>query len=219
MDQFIDIPERSGLSAPSQALTKKRRRGMTEADRRALRRHKQSYPKATHADFIEWFQDEFNHKINQFNYKINQSTVSLSLSAQFDYLDTDTRKDMSLTNQRLSQSNWPDLEAVLFEWQQKMQGKMQGQKAVITGDTLKEKAHEIWPLLPQYHEQPEPKWSNGWLTNFKNRFHIKEYVCYGEGGTADINSPENIKQMQENRDLAATYPPENVLNMDETGLY
>jgi hypothetical protein len=57
------------------------------------------------------------------------------------------------------------------------------------------------------------------LTNFKNRFHIKEYVYYGESGTADINSPENIKQMQENRDLAATYPPENVLNMDETGLY
>lgn len=155
MDQFIDIPEPSGLSAPSQALTsgslapeqpKKRRRGMTEANRRALRRHKQSHPKATHADLIEWFQDEFNHKINQ-------STVSLSLSPQFDYLDTDTRKDTSLTLQRLSQSNWPDLEAALFEWQQKMQG----QKAVITGDTLKQKAHEIWHLLPQYHEQPEPK--------------------------------------------------------------
>jgi hypothetical protein len=25
--------------------------------------------------------------------------------------------------------------------------------------------------------------------------------------------------MQENRDLAATYPPENVLNMDKTGLF
>ena len=96
---------------------------------------------------------------------------------------------------------------------------MQWQKAVITGDTLKQKAHEIWHLLPQYREQPEPKWSNGWLTNFKNRFHIKEYVYHGEGGTADIESPENIKQMQENRDLAATYPPENVLNIDETGLY
>jgi hypothetical protein len=57
------------------------------------------------------------------------------------------------------------------------------------------------------------------LTNFKNRFHIKEYVYYSEGGTADIESPENIKQMQENRDLAAIYPPENVLNMDKTGLY
>ena len=83
MDQFIDILEPPGLSAPSQAIDptelqpldptsgslapeqpKKRRRGMTEADRRALRRHKQSHPKATHADLIEWFQDEFYHKIN-----------------------------------------------------------------------------------------------------------------------------------------------------------
>jgi hypothetical protein len=96
---------------------------------------------------------------------------------------------------------------------------MQRQKAIITGDILKQKAHDIWHLLPQYCKQPEPKWSNGWLTNFKNRFYIKEYVYYSESGMADINSPENIKQMQENRDLAATYPPENVLNIDETGLY
>ena len=96
---------------------------------------------------------------------------------------------------------------------------MQRQKAIITGDILKHKAHEIWYLLPQYHEQAEPKQSNRQLTNFKNRFHIKEYVYHSESGTADINSPENIKQMQENRDLVATYPPENVLNMDETGLY
>jgi hypothetical protein len=36
---------------------------------------------------------------------------------------------------------------------------------------------------------------------------------------ADIESPENIKQMQENRDLVAIYPSENVLNIDKTGLY
>jgi hypothetical protein len=130
MDQFIDTPGPSGTSqaldltesqpldltsgslAPEQP--KKRRRGMTEADRRALRRHKQSHPKATHTDLIKWFQDEFH-------YKINQSTVSFSLSTQFDYLDTDIRKDTSLTGRRSSQSDWPDLESVLFEWQQKMQ--------------------------------------------------------------------------------------------------
>jgi hypothetical protein len=111
MDQFINTP---GPSSTSQAIDltdltelqpldltsgslapeqpKKRRRGMTEADRRALRRHKQSHPKATYADLIKWFQDEFHHKINQ-------STVSLSLSTQFNYLDTDIRKDTSLTVQ------------------------------------------------------------------------------------------------------------------------
>jgi hypothetical protein len=36
----------------------------------------------------------------------------------------------------------------LFEWQQRMQK----QKAIVTGDILKQKAHEIWDLLPQYRE-------------------------------------------------------------------
>ena len=80
MDQFINTPGPSGTSqaldltesqpldltsgslAPKQP--KKRRRGMTEADRRVLRRYKQSHPKATYTDLIKWFQDEFHHKIN-----------------------------------------------------------------------------------------------------------------------------------------------------------
>ena len=36
---------------------------------------------------------------------------------------------------------------------------------------------------------------------------------------ADIKSPENIKQIQENRDLIIIYFPENVLNINETSLY
>ena len=84
---------------------------------------------------------------------------------------------------------------------------------------LKSKAYEIWNQLPQYRNKQEPKWSNGWLSNFKYRFDIKEYSFHGEGATADVNNPQMIKQMEECRALAATYPPENVLNMDETGLY
>ena len=42
---------------------------------------------------------------------------------------------------------------------------------------------------------------------------------HGEGGSADINSPENIHQMEKVRKLAAEYGEENTLNMDETGLF
>jgi hypothetical protein len=51
------------------------------------------------------------------------------------------------------------LEAALFDWQLKMQKK----KAPITREVLKAKALEIWMLLPQYKDLPEPKWSNRWL--------------------------------------------------------
>ena len=58
---------------------------------------------------------------------------------------------------RLSIGDWPDLEIVLFEWQQRIEQK----KAIITGDILKEKARQLWDALPQYDNIQMPKWSNG----------------------------------------------------------
>jgi hypothetical protein len=65
--------------------------------------------------------------------------ISELLSKKFLYLNVDTRKDFKLTGQRASRANYPDLEAVLFKWQQKLQKK----KAPITEDVLKAKASEI----------------------------------------------------------------------------
>jgi hypothetical protein len=87
---------------------KKRRRAMTEADRRTVRRWKQANPKATHEDVIKWFDQELHHKIGQ-------QTVSTTLSTKYDYLDSDTRKDRDLTTARTGKSEWPALELVLFE--------------------------------------------------------------------------------------------------------
>ncbi|PMD50262.1 uncharacterized protein K444DRAFT_621630, partial [Hyaloscypha bicolor E] len=79
--QALDLTESQPLDLTSGSLApeqpKKKRRGMTEADRRALQRHKQSHPKATYTNLIKWFQDD--------------------LSTQFDYLNTNIRKDISLT--------------------------------------------------------------------------------------------------------------------------
>ena len=74
---------------------------------------------------------------------------------------------------------------------------MQKKKATITGDILKEKAHEIQLKLPQYEREKEPSWSNGWLGRFKRRHNIKEYIYHGEAGTADVFELEAIKQMEE----------------------
>ena len=88
---------------------------------------------------------------------------------------------------RLAIGNWPDLEMALFEWQQRMEQ----QKAIITGDILKEKARQLWDALPQYDDVKMPKWSNGWLDNFKKRYKIKEYVQHGEAGSAAIDNCRN----------------------------
>ena len=115
---------------------------------------------------------------------------------------------------RSSGGDWPDLDYALFEWQQRMEQK----KAIITGEVLKTKARELWDALPQYNNIEEPKWSNGWLDGFKKRFKIKEYMQYGEAGSAAIDNPDNIAQMEELRYLCTQYKLQDILNMDETGL-
>lgn len=71
---------------------------------------------------------------------------------------------------------------------------MERKKAVITGDILKAKAHEIRTQLPQYSQQQEPGWSNGWLDRFKKRHNIEEYKLHGEGLLQTL-----IVRMQSNR--------------------
>ena len=88
---------------------------------------------------------------------------------KYTHLDNDTRKDFKLKGQRTSKADYPDLEAALFKWQQKIQ-KMKG---TITGDILKAKASEIWSIIPQYKDLTEPKWSNGWLEGWKKRHNVK----------------------------------------------
>ena len=82
---------------------------------------------------------------------------------------------------------------------------MQQKKAIITSDILKEKAHEIWQLLPQYSDVEEPKWSNGWLDRFKKRHNIKKYSNHGEAGATAIEDAENIRQMETVRNKCKLY--------------
>jgi hypothetical protein len=115
---------------------------------------------------------------------------------------------------RSSRGDWPDLDHALFEWQQCIEQK----KAIITGKILKTKARELWAALLQFDDIKEPKWSNGWLEEFKKRFNIKEYVQYREAGSAAIDNPDNIAQIEEVQYLCIQYKLRDILNMDKTGL-
>jgi hypothetical protein len=110
---------------------------------------------------------------------------------------------------------WLELEAALFKWQQRIQKK----KAVITGEILKQQAAKLWNTLPQYQGKEQPKFSNGWLSNFQKRFNIRECVNHGEAASAQIDKPDAIVQMEKVRLLATEYDIDDVLNIDETGLF
>lgn len=193
--------------APPNALNPRKRRAITDLERRNIRKRnaKQSGPQSA---LVLWFYQETGHQLNQ-------SQISKILSTDYAYLDDDTRKPSQLGSKRHYKGDWPELDAALFEWQQRMQKK----KAVITGDLLKAQASIFWNRLPQFEDIPEPKWSNGWLEGFKKRFKIKEYIRHGEGGSAEIDNPNAIQQMADLRNLCKQYPDQDIFNMDETGLF
>lgn len=180
---------------------------VSDKERFKIRKHAKDHP-STQAKLIEWFYQQSGHRLDQ-------SQMSQILSHKYDYLDAAPKEAHVKDKLRTSVSDWPGLEAALFEWQQR------AQKAnlVITGEILKQQAERIWTALPQYQNQAQPKWSNGWLGGFKKRFNIREYVRHGEAASAHVNDPDNIQQMEKVRQLAAEYGEDNTFNMDETGLF
>lgn len=199
----------SSSITPSLSSAPKRRRALTDADRQRVRKRNKDHP-AQQADLAAWYYKETGHQLTQ-------GQISMILSSKYAYLESlDTKKDkQQLAVKRSSKGDWPDLEAALFEWQQRMQRK----KAVITGEILKTQAAKLWASLPQYEGIEAPKFSNGWLEGFQWRFNIKQYVQHGEAGSAAIDTPDAQRQMQIVRDLSEEYGPKDTYNMDETGLF
>lgn len=188
-------------------MPKQTRQSITQAQKRALREWVHTFPKApTHKQCVAWFKEKFNRQISQ-------PTVSEILSDRYQWLDhptdpTPLREDSA----RHRQSHWPDLEHILYTWQQIVEGK----KGLVTGDLLIVKARQIWSTLPQYKDLPQPRFSQGWLSNFKARYKIHAVTQHGEAGSVPEAAEEEMRGI---RTIAGEYEEDNIYNMDETGLY
>jgi hypothetical protein len=146
-----------------------KRFAITIEQRRALRKWAhQQHPKPSQKQCIEWFSQNYGHKLSQ-------STVSESLSSHFKDLD----KAIQATGSRLRVGQWPEVERLLITWQQRIQSR----GGFTSGDILQEKAREIWQQLPNDNNLPCPDFSTGWLHRFKARYHIKVHTKHGEGGS------------------------------------
>jgi hypothetical protein len=185
-----------------------KRRAITDLERRNIRRRRDTTGE-TQKELITWFAAQPSGR------PLTQGQISTVLSPTYAYLDTDSRKASQLSSKRRFKGDYPDLEDALFHWQQQMQKK----KAIITGDVLKAQAHQIWNRFPQYNEEEEPKWSNGWLDRFKKRYNIKEYKRHGEGASAEVNTLSAIQQMDDLRFECSNYHSRDIFNLDETALF
>lgn len=195
--------------AGSSSNPPKKRHTLTDGDRQRVRKQYTECP-GQQSSLIAWY-------LLQSGFKLDQSQTSRILSSKYDYLDAlDTRKYKEmLEHKRSGKGDWPELEAALFEWQQRMQNK----KAVTTSEILMGQAVKLWNNLSQYQGLEPPKFSNGWLEGFKTRFKIKEYVQHGEVSSAAVNDSNSIESMQHIQDLASQHGLEITYNMDETRLF
>ena len=113
-------------------------------------------------------------------------------------------------------AQWPTLEAASIEWQ--IRYDRHPGSGSTTGDLLRLKATEFWGKLPEYSGQECPKWTEGWLTGFKNRHFMKERRLYDEAGSAQLNV-DSERIMEEIREEGKKYNADCIYNMDETGYY
>ena len=181
------------------------RRPISDEQRGALRRwYQRQHPKPRQSEAARWFETQFGHRITQ-------STVSESLSDRFTYLDTPSAPNTT-SSFRQRQPQWPILEAILFDWQRRIEQ----QGGVVTGDILLLKAREIWPRIPQYQDRPLPSFSIGWLEKFKKRHDIKQRTQHGEASSVPAGAEEEMRAIQT---LCGEYKEEDIYNMDETGLF
>jgi hypothetical protein len=116
-------------NAPSSSSIPQKRKGVTDSERAIIRKRAKEHP-GKQSELINWFFQEHGHTLNQ-------GQVSRILSSKYDYVDNlDKKKDkLALQAQRSSRGEWPELEAALYEWQQRIQKK----KGVMTGEILKQK--------------------------------------------------------------------------------
>lgn len=131
-------PTPASLSPP-----KKRRRGITDDERKALRDYfhengQSPTDRPSQKHLQSWFSEKFDHKITQ-------SSISTILSPAYAHLDT--QENLNLP-QKMKKRNpdWPDLEEALFEWQSILSKR----GVTVSGEMLKEEAGRLWRQLPKY---------------------------------------------------------------------
>ena len=189
--------------------SKKRRRPITDVQRKDLRVHKrvliQRNGKWSLKEMIDFFNDKY-HRV------LHKSTISESLSDTFKHLDEQYHPSHP-DSKRRHESKWPDLEAVLFDWEQRASKS----NRTITNDDLKDMAKKFFDRLPQYHNEDAPGFSNYWLDNYKTRYEVKKSNDYGK---SDATNRETVQQLglKSLHETLARYKNEDIYSMDEAAL-
>ena len=186
----------------------KRRHAITDVERKDLRVHKQILIQKNGTWSISEMIDFFYKKYDRV---LNKSSISESLSDRFSHLDKEFKPNPD--SKRRHESKWPDLEAALFDWQQRIVER----KGTITNEDLKEMAMKFFYGLPQYHNMEPPGFATPWIEKFKARYNISDHACNVKSDVIDRLAIED--DFEDLRDELKLFDYDDIYSMDETALF
>ena len=82
---------------------------------------------------------------------------------------------------------------------------------------IQKTASQFWRLIPALACNPEPKFSSGWLDDFKKHHKIKKQKQHEEASSADY--ADSKKRMIDLQNIVNEYEMDDTYNMNETALY
>jgi len=141
-------------------------------------------------------------------YGVKQNTVSDILRNKDKWLLVDLNTEES-KKQRERPVQFPQVEEAMTLW---VTNALEAD-LVINTDILREKAE----FFARSFEVNNFKASNGWISNFKKRHNMKEYVKWGEAASAPLEILD--EERRKLREIIKDYDLNDVFNCDETGEY
>lgn len=178
---------------------------LTNAQRRSLCEYKIKYPSISQIQLVKYMSEEHNVTITQAT--VSKTLKKSSRIMQDSELDLNLKRNISI--------NYPDVDKALVEWVLMYQERFN-----IIGYLIETKAAECrklcYPNTNSIKEDASGS-SNGWLQSFQKRNSIKGYRRHGESGSVNQLLIQNA--LPHIRDVIDEYNPEDVYNMDETGLF
>jgi len=136
-----------------------------------------------------------------------QSTISKILKRSSELLEGEL---LHPGQKRRRIPTYPGLHDALYVWMRAIEN-----HTTITRNILKAKAAQLFPHL--YPGETPLKFSEGWLTGWKEQYGVKEYKSHGESGSAPITEAQ--QQMKEIQAVLSEYELCDIYNGDETAYY
>jgi hypothetical protein len=114
---------------------------------------------------------------------------------------------------RASVGRFTELEDMLYIWIDNMRRA----RLLVLPSLAIAKAKNIASTLSISDSDFKASWQ--WLNRFRTRRGLQKMLLHGEGAEVDKNDPELLSALEELYSIITQYDPENVYNMDETGLF